>query len=230
MVAWQDAIGETRSAHHAAVIDAATGALDPAFPTVTLTASVPGHGGNVPFLAANNFSRSTLITAKRPGDDLGMVYVTFGNLRDIQPWHGWIFALDLDAWRAGGAAIAHTLLTTPETDCGPPGDSGSDDMICGGGIWAPSGPTLVPTTDSFELWVPTGNGQLDLARGDLANTIMRVPPDLAFDPGCDPVACADFDTTAPAEACAWPRAPICSSRGCAPAIRRWRHRPTAARA
>lgn len=201
VVVWQDAIGEARSAHRAAVIDAATGALDPAFPIVTLTASAPGADGDVPFLASNNFSRSALVAARRPGDELGVVYATFGNLRDIQPWHGWIIALDLDAWRAGGDAIAGTLVTTPETDCGPPGDSGSDDRICGGGVWAPSGPTLVPTADSYELWVPTGNGQLDLARRDYANTVMRVPPDLAFDPGCDPVACASFDTSAPAEAC-----------------------------
>jgi hypothetical protein len=74
-------------------------------------------------------------------------------------------------------------------------------MICGGGIWAPSGPTVVPRADGFELWVPTGNGHLDVTRGEYANSVLRVPPDLAFAPGCDPVACAGFDSHAPAEAC-----------------------------
>ena len=65
-------------------------------------------------------------------------------------------------------------------------------MSCGGGVWSPSGPTLRQGEDDFELGLPTGNGQLDLGRRDYANTLMRVPPGLAFDPGCDPDACADL--------------------------------------
>jgi hypothetical protein len=199
VVAWQDAVidGEDRVAHHVAVLDAATGALDPAFPIATLAATAPAYDGTpVEFLASNNFSRSALIHARRAGDDLGVVYVGFGNLRDIQPWHGWMFELDLDAWQTGGAAaaIAAVRLTTPEADCGPPGESGA-------GVWAPRGPTLVPRGDDYELWIATGNGLLDLAHGQLANTVIRTGRGLGVDPACDAAACADFDPIAPAEAC-----------------------------
>src|SRR5262245_27417146 len=95
------------------------------------------------------------------------VYVSLGNIQDIQPWHGWLFELDLDAWRAGGEAITASLVTTPEADCGIPGTSGARERQCGGGIWAPAGPLV----SGGELFVPTGNGQLDVPRGDHANTL-----------------------------------------------------------
>src|SRR5205085_1433948 len=84
-----------------------------------------------------------------------------------------------------------------DTECGAEGGDGSSDTKCGAGLWAPSGPLVV---DDAHLVVPTGNGQLDLARRDYANTLMRIGPGLAFDPGCDTTACASFsaDTLAPA--------------------------------
>src|SRR6185295_8981588 len=53
----------------------------------------------------------------------------------------------------------------------------------------------------FDVLVATGNGQLDLGRKDYANSILRLHRGLAFDPACDPVACAAFDPIAPAPAC-----------------------------
>jgi hypothetical protein len=203
VIAWQDADeSSNRHAHHVAVLSATTGALDPTFPTVALTASLPATGGGqVAFLDSTQFSRSTLIAARRPGDTLGVVYVSYGNLQDIQPWHGWVFEVDLDRWQASGAAAAVTAvaLTTPETDCGTPGMSGSEEMICGGGVWAPGGPTLVPVGNDYELWIPTGNGQLDLGRNDYANTILRTGRGLALTPACS--ACASFDPIAPDPTC-----------------------------
>jgi hypothetical protein len=129
--------------------------------------------------------------------------VSFGNAATIQPYHGWVFEIDLDRWKSSGAdaAITSALLVTPETDCGVEGKSGAYEMICGGGVWTPAGPQVFPTPDGFELIVPTGNGQLDLGRRDYANTLMRVKPGLQFDPGCDARLCADFDPIAPSEAC-----------------------------
>lgn len=193
-----------RVAHRVAVLDLETRALDPDFPTIELSASVPASdgSGDVEFLAANSYSRSAVPVAHPAGSSHGLAYVGFGNLQDIQPWHGWLFELDLDAWAAGGDAISAVLLATPESDCGPDGESGSSDMICGGGIWSPPGPTLYETEDGdFELYVATGNGQLDLGRRDYANSVLRVGRGLTFDPTCDPDACADFDPIDPAAGC-----------------------------
>lgn len=215
VVTWQnvgadspDPAAAPRSAHFVAVIDLAGGRLDPAFAPLELAARQPNADGTaeVVFSPANALSRSRLVYANPGPAELGLVYVSFGNARDIQPWHGWVFELDLEAWRTAGtaAAIRSVLLTTPETECGTPGKSGSDDMICGGGVWAPAGPELIDTGDpgAFELVIPTGNGQLDLRRRDYAHTLMRVRgPGLAFDPGCDAVLCADWDVLAPSEAC-----------------------------
>src|SRR5262249_43915980 len=81
------------------------------------------------------------------------------------------------------------------------GMSGSEDMVCGGGVWTPSGPTLVPSADDYELWIPTGNGQLDLGRNDYANTVLRTTRGLALVPDCDAAACASFDPIDPSPAC-----------------------------
>ncbi|MGE0786990.1 MAG: PQQ-binding-like beta-propeller repeat protein [Sandaracinaceae bacterium] len=208
-VAWQDvdaAAGDPaaapRSAHHVAVIDLATGAIDPSYETLTLAASVPSRDGtgDVEFLASNALSRSRLVGFSDAAHPEGLVYVSFGNARDIQPWHGWVFELDVAAWRAGGAddAIASVLLTTPTNDCGTPGVSGSTDMICGGGVWSPAGPLLLGDS----LIVPTGNGALDPPGGLYAHTLMRVGlPGLTWNDGCDEALCAGFDPLDVSRAC-----------------------------
>jgi hypothetical protein len=190
--------------HLAAVLDLEARDLDDGFSIIQLAASLPAWDGSgeVEFSAANSYSRSAVPVAHPAGSTHGLAYVGFGNLQDIQPWHGWLFELDLDAWAAGGDAISSVLLATPESDCGPPGESGANDMICGGGIWSPPGPTLFDRGDgSYELYVATGNGQLDLDRHDYANSVLRVGRGLAFDPACDPEACADFDPIDPAADC-----------------------------
>ena len=58
-----------------------------------------------------------------------------------------------------------------------------------------------PWEDSFELLIPTGNGQLDPPRQDYANTLMRVGPGLTFESGCDAQVCAEFNPSEPAVAC-----------------------------
>jgi hypothetical protein len=198
----RDATSNKRLAHHVVVLDLETRALDPKFPTLTLAASLPAEGGGtVDFSPANAYSRAAIPTTHPAEMTYGLAYVPFGNIQDIQPWHGWLFELDLDAWAAGGTAVSGTFLATPESDCGPPGESGSEGMICGGGIWSPPGPTLVEHGDSFEIFVPTGNGQLDLTRHDYANSIARMGRGLVFAPACDAAACASFDPIEPSAAC-----------------------------
>ena len=197
---------DPRLRHRVAVVALETGQLDSAFPPIDLVATKPSwdNSGEVAFLPHRNLGRAALRHGVAPGDTLGRVYVAFGNAQDLQPWHGWIFELNLDQWQSVGtsAAIGASLVVTPEKDCGSPGHSGAGESVCGGGLWAPSGELLVKTADSFYLILAPGNGQLDLARKDYANTLMKIGPGLAFDPLCDADKCQGFDPYAPSLACA----------------------------
>lgn len=182
-------------------LDPKDGVLVEALPTLELSGSFDAvDGGTLEFLPEQALARAELVHGRRAGRDL--VYVTFGNARDIQPWHGFAFEIDVGRWREQGAksAVSATLVTTPESACGEDGASGSRSRICGGGLWAPSGPLLVQASDDFELILAPGNGQLDLERDDYANTLMRVGPGLDFDPDCDD-ACDDFNPDDPSLEC-----------------------------
>ena len=208
-----------RLSHHAVVVDLETRDLDPEFPELEFVATKPAFDGKrVAFSPRNAVSRAALAYAPLPDRELGLVYVAFGNSQDIQPWHGWVFELDLEAWRRevrfdgpielpdvpGAApelqpdAISGVLLTTPESDCGESGASGSREMRCGAGVWSPAGPKIYPSADgAFELLVPTGNGILDLNRGDYAHSLMRLRRGLSFDPHCDMTQCRSFNPRNP---------------------------------
>jgi hypothetical protein len=196
-----------RTSHRMAVIDLAKKQLDDTFPVLVLSAEKPAADGigTVAFNPPTAFSHAALKHAPKPGSKLGYVYAAFGNSGDEQPYHGWLFEIDMDAWQQGNAgekpAISNVLLTTPETDCPVTKEYGNQEMICGGGIWSPPGPQIYPSADGFELFVPTGNGQTDLGRHDYANTIMRVKPGLKFDAACDTAACANFNPSDPDPAC-----------------------------
>lgn len=162
------------------------------------------EGGEVPFPASNALSRAEVVIGHTADSELGYAYVTYGNARDIQPWHGFAFELDLDAWQSEGAdsAVSAKFVTTPEEDCGPAGASGSRERICGGGLWAPSGPLMVQGEETFEMIFSPGNGQLDPTQQNYANTLMRFEgPGLEFDPACDMAACEDFDPDEPSREC-----------------------------
>lgn len=207
VIAYQHALPGSldRDGHSVVVLDLEARALDPSFPAVTPSGSRSTWDGTgtVDFLPAHSFSRAALVHASVPDRERGLVYVTYGNIRDVQPWHGWVFELDLDAWASGGAsaAISSYLLTTAEDDCGVVGMSGSESMICGAGVWVPAGPGLRMTATGFELLIPTGNGMLDPARGQFANGVLRTGRGLSFVHGCDDASCASWDPTAPALPC-----------------------------
>ena len=207
--AWQDVTSDwTRMSHHVGVLDLEARALDPQFPTLTLAGSKATYDGarTIDFVPAHAYARSAVAYAHLPGHDLGLAYVSFGNVRDLQPWHGWLFEIDLDDWRATGSAGAVTasLITTDEDNCGPENVDGSRQMACGGGVWSHMGPQVVyddGAPDGFRLVVATGNGALDPTRGDFANSVLRTGHGLAFEPGCDPLLCEPFDTMSPSQAC-----------------------------
>jgi hypothetical protein len=207
--AYQDVLPDwTRVNQHIGVLDLEAGALDPLFPTVTLGASKPAlnGAGTVTFEPAHTYSRSELAHARLPGHDLGLIYASYGNVRDLQPFHGWIFEIDLDEWKSQGptAAVTASMVTTADVNCGAENGDGARQMMCGGGIWSHRGPQVVyddQAPDGFQLIVPTGNGLLDPTHGDFANSLLRTGHGLTFDPGCDPMMCDSFDSLAPSEAC-----------------------------
>ncbi|MEE9425489.1 MAG: hypothetical protein V3V18_11000 [Methylococcales bacterium] len=194
-----------RESHRVAVIDIAQRKLNADFPILELTAEIPQADGKamVKFDSIYAFSHSEVKHAKQPGSELGFIYAAFGNAADIQPFHGWLFEIDLDAWKKQGTAnaIKNTLVTTPESKCEVKYKYGTREMVCAGGIWTPAGPQIYYQGDDYELLVPTGNGQTNLARHDYANTLMRVKPGLDFDPGCDDKLCQNFNPTDPAMEC-----------------------------
>lgn len=194
-----------RESHRIAVVDIAAHKLNPDFPILELNAEKPQADSKamVNFISPNAFSHSEVKHAKTPGSIFGYSYVAFGNAADMQPFHGWLFEIDMDAWKNKGIkqAIKSVLVTTPESQCNVTEKYATREMICAGGIWTPAGPQVEFNGDDYELLVPTGNGQLDLARYDYANTLMRVKPGLEFDPGCDAALCKDFNPKNPALAC-----------------------------
>ncbi|MGR8997693.1 MAG: hypothetical protein ACU88J_01420, partial [Gammaproteobacteria bacterium] len=201
-----------RTSHRLAVIDLTKRQVDEAFPVLVLSAEKPAANGagTVKFNPPKAFSHAALKHARKPGSELGYLYAAFGNSGDEQPYHGWLFEIDMDAWHVtkkepgnekAKPAISSVLLTTPETECPVTLEYGNQEMICGGGIWTPPGLQIYPSGNEFELFVPTGNGQIDLARHDYANTIMRLKPGLQFDPGCDANLCANFNPVNPDKAC-----------------------------
>jgi outer membrane protein assembly factor BamB len=194
-----------RVSHRMAILDLTEKKWDENFPVLTLSAEMPDADGKatVKFNPPTAFSHAAVKYAKTAGAPEGTLYASFGNAGDTQPFHGWMFEIDMAAWQKQGAsqAVSHVLLTTPEAQCPVTLEYATQEMICGGGIWGPAGPQLYPAADGYELFVPTGNGQVDLVRHDYANTVMRVQPGLKFDDGCDSQLCKNFNPKQPDRAC-----------------------------
>lgn len=195
-----------RTSHRMAVLNLSSQTWDENFPVLELKAEKPTRDGNaiVKFNPPTAYSHAALKYARKSGSKWGYVYAAFGNAGDTQPFHGWLFEIDMGAWftKSSDKIISSTLLTTPETECPVSLEYGTQEMICGGGIWSPAGPQIYQVDDNgYELIVPTGNGQLDLDHYDYANTLMRVQSGLEFDPGCDETLCRNFNPSQPEEAC-----------------------------
>lgn len=194
-----------RVSHRVAVFDLLRKTLDHSFSILTLAAEKPASDGKgvVKFNPPTAYSHAALKYVAKTNAVWGNIYMTFGNAGDTQPFHGWLFEIDMEKWQLQGShhAIQNVLLTTPEADCPVTMPYGTQEMICGGGIWTPPGPQIFPKGKSFEIVLPVGNGQTDLARHDYANTLMRVKPGLEFNPECDENLCRNFNPSQPDEAC-----------------------------
>ncbi len=165
---------EGATTHRAAVIDLRRGVLNRSFANLVFTAETPAADarGTVVFDPEWHLPRS--IAHIPSGGGFGHAYVSFGGNQDQGAWHGWLFELDLDVWRRGlpGRAILSAFVTTPEADC----DDGTEGKLCGGGIWAYAGPDFHRSPTGYEILVQTGNGRLDLERGNYAQSLSAVRP------------------------------------------------------
>lgn len=205
IVVYQSRGKKGRERHRVVVIDLIKRKINADYPILELSAQVKQADGQgvINFDPIYAYSHAELKHIKPKGTENGLAYVAFGNAGDIQPYHGWLFELDLDAWKKLGAdhAISHVFLTTPESECDVTVTAGTREMICAGGIWTPAGPQIYATAEGYEILVPTGNGQLDLNRKDYANSLLRLKPGLNFDPQCNEQLCKDFDAVKPDLAC-----------------------------
>ena len=206
VIGWQeiDPATTARTRTRLAVVDLDAGALDPAFAPFDIAARFPagdGSGREVVYESTFQLLRSAIALTRPSDTTLGLAYVAMGNGPSVQPFHGWLFELDLDAWRAEGpdAAIASRFLTTATPDCGPRGNREAG--ICGGGIWNAAGPQILGGADDYEILVATGNGRVDFDEGAYAYSLLRLRRGLGFERGCDETACADFDASEPALSC-----------------------------
>ncbi|MBK8815268.1 MAG: hypothetical protein IPN42_07045 [Methylococcaceae bacterium] len=205
IVSYQVVEKGVRISHRMAVVDLVERRWDDNFQTLELHAQQKTADGKatVKFNPPTAYSHAALKYAASPNSRLGFVYAGFGNASDTQPFHGWLFEIDLDAWfhQENNKVISGVLLTTPEPQCPVNLEYGTQEMICGGGIWAPAGPKIIQSDSGYELLVPTGNGQVDLARDDYANSLLKIKPGLHFEPDCNEQLCRNFNPSLPDEAC-----------------------------
>lgn len=127
--------------------------------TVEIEGSVKGSGDplgdnvdgpNLLFSSSQHVQRSALTLAN------GRIYVAFASQTDMRPWHGWIFAYDLNS-----LALAAVVCTTPEG--------------FGGGVWTGGGGLSVDAAGS--LYATTGNGDWDGVK-NFSQSILRFDRDL----------------------------------------------------
>src|SRR5690348_1785162 len=125
---------------------------------VEITATVSGtgsgsSGGTITFKPLTQMNRPGLLLLN------GLVYVGFGSVGDVPPWHGWIFGYS-----------AANLLTTPTVFIATPnGDSG--------GFWS-AGQGLAGNIVNSTAWIygATSNGLFDVNTGgkDYGDSILKL--------------------------------------------------------
>jgi outer membrane protein assembly factor BamB len=166
--------GSTSAAYklHALALDSGRDAVPP----VDIAGSVAGSSaeaekGVVAFAPFWQLNRPALLLSQ------GLVYVAFGSIADIPPFHGWVFAYRADD--IGAAPIVYNTTPDATTDLGL-----GDDTSFGGGIWQ-SGNGLSADEDG-NVYLATGNGAWDGKR-DLSDAIITLDPRLKprgwFSPG-----------------------------------------------
>lgn len=189
IVGWQEVDARVRTRTRLAVVDLDTGALHADYPLFDVSAQFPAYDGStIEYDATYQLLRSEIVVRDR------RAYVAMGNGPSVQPFHGWIFELDLDAWQTDGGdeAIGAVFNTSATNDCGAPGNRSG--RSCGAGVWNAAGVQLIDEPDgSYSILFATGNGRLDYTQNAYAYSALRLGPGLTFERGCDETLCAEFD-------------------------------------
>jgi len=120
---------------------------------VLVQATVNGNGidsvnGQVLFNPQRQNQRSALLLQD------GLVYIAWGSICDVPPYHGWIMAYD-----------SQTLGQVGVWNATPNGDSG--------GIWA-SGSG--PASDGSSIFLVTGNGSFNVSDGNYGSSAVKIGP------------------------------------------------------
>jgi hypothetical protein len=118
--------------------------------------TINGSAGRAVFVSHKQIQRSALLLSQNK------IYVAFASYGDIQkPYHGWVFSFNADT-----LAPLATFCSSPQ----PAGDQGE------GGIWmAGQGPA---TDDNGNLYLMTGNGDFNVAVGNLGDCVLKLDPNL----------------------------------------------------
>ena len=140
--------------HHLHAIDITTGAEKFGGPT-EIKGSWKGTGigndgnGNIPFDPEPQNQRSGLQLVN------GVVYVPFASYSDVEPYHGWLFAIDAHTMQ-----ILAYLNVTPSTE--------------GGGMWM-GGAAPVADADG-SIYVQTADGEFTMNAGgaDIGDSTLRI--------------------------------------------------------
>jgi hypothetical protein len=144
----------TDSSYHFSIhaLDLMTGAEKFGGPN-EITAQVPGTGvqsagGVVTFYPLQHLNRPGLLLLN------GVVYLAFGSMCEIPPWHGWILG-----YSASTLQKVAVLNTTPNGSFG--------------GIWGGGQGLLADSANN--IYVMTGNGTFDPATGgDYGNSVLKI--------------------------------------------------------
>ncbi len=105
--------------------------------------------GNIPFLPEPQNQRTGLLLVN------GVVYVAFASYSDVEPYHGWVFAVDASTMK-----ILASLNVTPSTE--------------GGGIWQ-SGAAPVADAEG-NVYLQTGDGEFTMNTGgkDIGDSTLKL--------------------------------------------------------
>jgi hypothetical protein len=147
-----------------AVIDGESGAVDENYPAISL----PADAGVL---------RSDVVAAVGPRVSPQRIFVGVGSNSAAPQARGKVVAIDPERWRSGGSAIVSSFETVSAE-------------ALGGGVHGEAAISLVETSDGrYEVLVTTGKGATDVTAADYANGVLRLDPQLQFEPGCDTEIC-----------------------------------------